>query len=301
MWFKNLAIYRFTEPFKLSATDLEQQLEQMCSKPCGSLEFSSYGWVTPLPHDSSQFVHSANGFMMICAKKEEKVLPVPVINEIVTEQIQSEEEQQGRKLRKKERDAIKDETIHSLLPKAFTFSRRTYAYIDPKGGWMIVDAATGKKAEELLSHLRKTLSSLPVVHPVTNIRPASVMTQWLTDRQPNDITIEDECELRTPEEEGSIIRCKRQDLTSPEIKNHLDVGKQAIKLALTWADRISFILDENLSIKRLRFLDLIQDQASEVDTQDENDQFDVDFSIMSLELATFLPRLIELFGGENQD
>lgn len=127
------------------------------------------------------------------------------------------------------------------------------------------------------------------------------MTQWLVDNQPpGGITLENECELRSPEDEGGIIRCKKQDLTQPEIKNHLDTGKQVLKLAVNWNDRMSFILDESLTVKRLRFLDMIQDQAAEADVQDEAGRFDVDFSIMSLELAGFLPRLMELFGGENQ-
>ena len=149
--------------------------------------------------------------------------------------------------------------------------------------------------------LRKCLGSLPAVPLNTIEKPVATMTEWLINNQaPADITIEDECELRAPEEEGGIIRCKRHDLSLPEIKNHLDTGKEVIKLAVSWADRLSFIIDENLAIKRLKFLDLIQDQVADIDTDDEAEQFDVDFSIMSLELANFLPRLVELFGGENK-
>ncbi|RLA20836.1 MAG: recombination-associated protein RdgC, partial [Gammaproteobacteria bacterium] len=111
--------------------------------------------------------------------------------------------------------------------------------------------------------------------------------------------VEDECELRSPEEAGGIIRCKRQDLAAPEIKNHLDTGKQVIKLAVSWSDRLSFIVDENLSIKRLKFLELIQDQVADTESDSAEEQFDVDFTIMSQELSAFLPRLLELFGGEN--
>ena len=126
------------------------------------------------------------------------------------------------------------------------------------------------------------------------------MTQWLlTQQTPSDLTIEDECELRS-DESGSIIRCKKHDLSLPEIKNHLDSGKAVIKLALSWSDRLAFIIDEHLAVKRLRFLDLIQDQVSETDITDAEAQFDVDFSIMSAELANFIPRLLEIFGGENQ-
>jgi len=301
MWFKNLSIFRLTEDFTLAPADLELKLEQMAFRPCGSHEEFTFGWTSPLGKSSEQLVHSANGFLMLCGKKEERVLPASVVNEMMQEKILETEEQQGRKLSKKERTAIKDELIFELLPRAFTFSNKTYAYIDPKGGWLIVDAASAKKAEDLLSSLRKCLGSLPAVPLNTIEKPVKVMTEWLINNQaPDDITIEDECELRSPEEEGGIIRCKRHDLSLPEIKNHLDTGKEVIKLAVNWADRIAFIIDENLAVKRLKFLDLIQDQVSDIDTGSEAEQFDVDFSIMSLELANFLPRLLELFGGENK-
>jgi recombination associated protein RdgC len=301
MWFKNLSIFRLTEDFTLAPADLEQKLEQMAFRPCGSHEEFTFGWTSPLGKSSEQLVHSANGFLMLCGKKEERVLPASVVNEMMQEKILETEEQQGRKLAKKERTAIKDELIFELLPRAFTFSNKTYAYIDPKGGWLIVDAASAKKAEDLLSSLRKCLGSLPAVPLNTIEKPVKIMTEWLVNNQaPDDITIEDECELRSPEEEGGIIRCKRHDLSLPEIKNHLDTGKEVIKLAVNWADRIAFIIDENLAIKRLKFLDLIQDQVADTESGSEAEQFDVDFSIMSLELSNFLPRLLELFGGENK-
>lgn len=301
MWFKNLSIFRLTENFTLSPAELEQKLEPLIFRPCGHHEEFTFGWTSPLGKTSAQLVHSANGFMMMCGKKEEKVLPAAVVNELVQEKILETEDQQGRKLSKKERAAIKDELIFELLPKAFTFSRKIYAYIDPKGGWLIVDAASAKSAEDLLSLLRKCLGSLPAMPLNTIEKPAAIMTQWLlTNQTPDDITIEDECELRSPEEEGGIIRCKRHDLSLPEIKNHLDTGKQVIKLAISWADRLAFIIDENLSIKRLRFLDLIQGQLADIETGNEAERFDADFSIMSMELANFLPRLLELFGGENK-
>lgn len=275
-------------------------MQALAFRPTGPHEEFSFGWTPPLAKASSPLVHSSNGFMMLCGKKEEKVLPSAVVNEMVQEKISDAEEKQGHKLSKKERSAIKDELIFELLPKAFTFSRKTYAYIDPKGGWLIVDAASAKSAEDLLSHLRKCLGSLPAVPLNTVENPSLVMTGWLlNDLAPEDIVIEDECELRSPEEEGGIIRCKRHDLAVPEIKNHLDSGKLVIKLAVKWADRLSFVMDEHLAIKRVRFLDLIQDQVAEVDAESEAERFDIDFSIMSLELANFLPCLLELFGGEN--
>lgn len=300
MWFKNLSVFRFTETFSTAPAELETQLQQFVFKPCGLQELSSIGWTPPLGQQAEQLVHTGNGFMMLCAKREERVLPSAVVAELVQEKIAAIEARELRKLGKKERSALKDEVLFELLPKAFVFSRRTYAYIDPKGGWLVVDSASAKKAEDLLSLLRKCLGSLPVVPPVTAAKPVEILTQWLTldDVTPADITIEDECELRSPDENGGIVRCKRHDLSLPEIKNHLNTGKQVIKLALTWDDRLNFVLDENLGIKRLKFLDVIQEQAAETQADNAAEQFDVDFTIMTLELANFLPRLLDLFGGE---
>lgn len=299
MWFKNLAVYRFTEPFTLSADVLEQKLQQQPFRPCGGHDEFSFGWTSPLGKASEALVHASNGFMMLCAKKEEKVVPASVINEMLQERISEIEEREARKLPAKERNRIKDELIFELLPRAFSFSRKTYAYIDSQGGWLVVDAASPKKAEDLLSQLRKCIGSLPVVPIGAGVKPVSVMTQWLLENtSPNDIVIEDECELRSMEEEAATIRCKRHDLALPEIKNHLDNGKQVIKLAMSWADRLSFVLDENLSVKRLKFLDLIQEQAADIEAFDETEQFDADFSIMTAELAQFFPRLLELFTAE---
>jgi recombination associated protein RdgC len=298
MWFKNLSIFRLTEAFTLTAEELEEKLEAVAFRPCGSHEDFSLGWVSPVGK-AAPLVHSANGFMMICVKKEERVLPASVLNEMMQEKIAETEEAEGRKVSNTDRTAIKDELIFELLPRAFTFSRKSYAYIDVQGGFLVVDSASTNKAEDLLSLLRKCLGSLPAVPLNTVEKPIATMTEWLlTQETPKDVTIEDECELRSPEEAGGVIRCKRHDLSLPEIKNHLDIGKQVIKLAINWDDRLSFILDENLSVKRLKFLDLVQDQVTDTNADDEAARFDVDFSIMSLELANFIPRLLEIFGGE---
>jgi len=300
MWFKNLAIYRFTEAFNLTVDDFDQKLQQQPFRPCGAHDEFSFGWTSPLGKSSDALVHANNGFFMICAKKEEKVIPASVINEMLQEKVDEIEEREARKVIGKERTRIKDELIFDLLPRAFSFSRKTYAYIDSQGGWLVVDAASPKKAEDLLSQLRKCLGSLPVVPIGASVKPSPIMTAWLLHRDaPKDIVIEDECELRSPEEEGGIIRCKRHDLALPEIKNHLDNGKQVIKLAISWADRLSCVLDENLLVKRLKFLDLIQEQAADIEAFDAAEQFDADFSIMSAELAQFFPRLLELFNAEN--
>lgn len=301
MWFKNLSLLRFTESFKPSAEELEEKLQSGRFQPCSSLQPMSYGWVPPVGKaEDGPLLHAANGCYMICAQREEKILPSSVVNEVLAEKVAEIEAQKGTPVRKKQRDALRDEIIHDLLPKAFSFSRRLYAYIDTNTGWLVVDASSSKKTEELASWLRRCLESLPVTLPAVSERPATVMTRWLVEgATPADIQIENECELRATDEEGALVRCKKHDLSAPEIQNHLEAGKEAVKIALSWNDRLSFVLDDSLGIRRLKFLDMVQEQAAEVDAADAAERFDADFAIMSGELAAFLPRLLELFGGEN--
>ena len=288
MWFKNLNVFRLTETFPFDEETLSEKLATMEFQPCASQQTFSFGWTAPLGKGAEQLVHSTNGFLMICAKKEERVLPTSVVNEMLQEKIDELEEQEGRKLSKKAKTELKDNLIFELLPRAFTFSNKTFAYIDTKNNFVVIDSASTKKAEDLLSALRKTLGSLPAIPLNTVEKPVLTMTEWLLNQKPPaEIVIEDECELRAPEEDGGIIRCKRHDLAAPEIKNHLDIGKQVIKLALTWEDRLSFILDENLGVKRLKFLDLIQEQVGESEADTFEEKFDIDFSIMTAELAKF--------------
>ncbi len=300
MWFKNLTLFRFTDPFSLHETELEERLAAFCFRPCGSHEPFSLGWVAPLQSGAGQLVHTASGFMLVCCSKEEKVLPAAVVNEMLAKRAHELEEKQARRLRRKERETLRDEIVFELLPKALSFSKRTYAYIDTKGQWLVIDSGSSNGTDEITGFLRKSLGSLPITVPTTNERPITVMTRWLNEqRVPADITLEEECELRSTDHETNTVRCKRQDLFTNEIQVHLDAGKECIKLGLSWNDRLSCVLDESLNLKKLRFLDLIQDQAAENHTEDDADIFDTEFSIMTLELANFFPRLLELFGGES--
>ncbi len=300
MWFKNLLLFRLIEPFKLSSSDLEVKLQPHRFRSCGSLQEFSYGWISPLGRHADLLVHSCNRFLMICACREEKILPASVVSEIVADRMNELEDKQGRPIGRKERERMRADVIHELMPRAFSRSIKTYAYIDPNQGFIVIDSASSKKAEELLSLLRETLGSLPLTIPKTNNSPSFIMTDWLSKKSaPPDLNIENECELRSPDDESSTVRCKNHDLSSPEIQAHLKAGKEVIKLAVSWNDRMTFVLDDSLGIKRLRFLDLVLDQAAEINTDDDAQRFDADFAIMSHELAEFFPRLLEIYGGES--
>ena len=300
MWFKNLQLYRFTKPFELDAATLGQQLEQYSFEPCGSQDFTRSGWAPPLGRHGSEFVHATNGYLMVCVKRQDKLLPAAVINEALEEKVLQIEEREARNLPGKERRSLRDEIVFSLLPKAFARSSLQYAYISPRDNLLVVDASSAKRAEELLNDLREALGSLSVIPLAAKNLPIDIMTRWVNSGQPDQgFALGEECELRDNADISCVIRCKNQDLATAEIVNHLKTGMHVSKLALNWQERIECVLDEKLILRRLRFSDLIQEQANELEAEDVATQFDVDFSIMALELSAFFKALVGALGGED--
>ena len=296
MWFKNLRIYRFTKDIDLTPDTLEIALYQQDFTPCSNMDFSRYGWVPPLGKNSEQYTHSCGGYTMICARKQEKILPPTAINEIVEEKVIEFELTQTRSIYRNEKRTIKEDVIHTLLPRALTRSYLIYAYFYPKNKLLIIDAASSNRAEEFMEHLRATLGSLPVVPLKCRSDAANIMTHWLQDKAPEGFELDNECELQNPRESKNIVRCKNQELESSEIMSHLKAGKRVIQLALVWRDAIRFVLTDDLSIKRLRFEDIIQEQADD-DNNDRVTQFDQDFAVMTLQIYEFIKELLEEFGG----
>ena len=298
MWFKNLQLFRFTAPFEHDPETLGALLGDRVFHPVARHEPYSTGWTPPLGEGSDQLVHAAGGYLMFCLRREERVLPAATVRETLDARIAEIETKTARKVRGKARTELKDEVIRDLLPRAFTRSRLTYAYVDSGAGWLVVDAASPTKAEEVTRVLRESIGSLPVRPVDVNDAPDAVMTGWLASgRLPDDFVLGEECDLAEPGEGGALVRLRRQDLGAGEIDAHLDAGKRVSRLALSFDDRLSFVVDDHLAIKRLRFLDVVQDEAASANAETAAERLDSDFAIMTLELARALPKLMDAFGG----
>ncbi len=293
MWFKNMHFYRFEDAFKLTSQQLHERLLKRQTRPCGQMEMACQGWDKPLGRSGHLLVHESDGAIMICLRREEKVLPASFVRETVADRLFEIEQQSGRIVGRKEKSDIKDQVLQQLLPKAMVRAGYTYAAILPAQGWLVVDASSSAKAEALIETLRQTLGELNVVLPSTEQSPETVMTHWLMNDQswPDGFSIEDACELHAGEGAEGVVRCKDLDLCSDEVRAHVASGRRVRKLALNWRERISFVLSEDLTIKRLRFDSELIDQAGEAG-DDEASRFDADFALMSAEIGAFIPELL---------
>jgi len=300
MWFKNIQFYKFEDDFKLTSEQLHEALEKRKARACGQMEMACEGWDKPLGRAGHMLVHETNGALMICLRREDKVLPASLVREQVADEVFKIEQEAGRPVGRKEKLDIKDSVLQQLLPRAFVRASHTFACILPKQGWLVVNASSAKKSEELIEVLRKTLGSLNVVLPGTEESPELAMTRWIMNDEtwPEGFTLEDECELQAGEGAEGTVRCKYIDVSSDEVRAHVASGRRVKKLAMNWREHLSFVLAEDLSVKRMRFDSAIVDEAGE-SADDEASRFDADFSIMTAELIAFIPDLLAALNTES--
>ena len=302
LWFKSLQIYRMSRDVALDAEGMQRQMSAFIFSPCGSQDMAKTGWVSPMgKFGGDQLVHAAGHQLLICAKREEKMLPPPVIKQELAVRIEQLEGEQHRKLKKTEKDSLKDEVLHSLMPRAFSRYTQNFMWIDLDNRLIMVAAVSAKKAEDMLALLRKSLGSLPVV-PLTMETPIELtLTDWVrTGEPPAGFALQDEAELKAILEEGGTIRCKKQALVSDEIGAHIESGKLVTQLSMDWQDRVSFQINDAFTLKKLKPSDTLADQNDDIDREDFAARFGADFILVTSEYSALISNLISALGGEAQ-
>ncbi|KOE66153.1 recombinase RdgC [Aggregatibacter actinomycetemcomitans serotype d str. SA3033] len=299
-WFKNAMIYRLTKSLDWSEQTLSAALTNHQYYPCHQSEQSKFGWSQPLK-GSELLYFTVGKQILLLAQKEEKMLPSHVVKRELDARIEKLEQAENRKLKKVEKQTLKDDVVATLLPRAFSKYQQTAIWIDAENALIYVDAASAKRAEEVLALLRKSLGSLPVVPLAFTNEPALIMQTWIAqENTPEWLVPLEEAELRDVQTDG-VIRCKQQALDSEEILS-LVHSKFVTKLALEWEweERLSFVLNEDCSLKRLKFADQIREQNDDILKEDFAQRFDADFVLMTGILSKLTENLLYDFGGEKE-
>ena len=295
MWFKNLQIYRLPAPWAFTPEQLEAALAPHSFVPASSNELLRQGWDTPRPNGG--LVHVVNKQMLILLGTEKKLLPSSVINQVAKARAAEMEEAQGFAPGKKAMKELKERVADELLPRAFTIRSNVWTWIDPVNGWLVVDAASPAKADEVIKLLLKAVDKLPLESLRVQRSPVGVMTEWLqADDAPAGFTVDMDTELRATGESKAAVRYVKHSLDPEEVRRHIAAGKQCTRLAMTWDSKISFVLTESLAIKGIKPLDVIAEKESS--TKNDDERFDGDLMLMTGELAKLMADVVEALGGE---
>lgn len=294
MFFKNLQLYRITAPFSLNANSIHEALKKFALQACPPHEMQSEGWISPRQNDL--LVHAVNQQLLLRFATEKKLLPSSVINQVTKARAAELEEQQGYAPGRKAMKELKERVHDELLPRAFSIRKETNIWIDPVNGWLGIDTSTPARSDDVVKYLLKCFENLSLEALRTKTSPQAAMTLWLsTDEAPHSFTIDQDAELKSSNEDKATVRYVRHTLDPVDIKRHIDAGKLSTKLAMTWNDRISFVLTEKMDLRRIKPLQVMDD------TQDkganEEERFDSDFTLMAGELAQLLQSLVDALDG----
>lgn len=305
MFFRCLTMYRFPLAASLLFRQVEVEAEEgpipallagarECAlKPVGPLELSSRGFISPLGRGHDELYSQIGNSIWVCIGSETKILPGAVVNNLLAAKLAEIEKAEGKAPGGRTRRRIKDQLVAELLPRAMVNPGRTDAIIDLELGVVFVDASSRKAGEMVISEIRRALSSFPALPLNAEIAPRSILTGWVAGEElPDGLGLGDECELRDPVDQGAVIKCQRQELESDEIAKHLETGKQVTRLAMTLADRLSFVVGEDLTIRKLKLLDGAVDKLDDGQSREDlRAEFDARFALFAGEIRELFKTL----------
>ncbi|CBA14612.1 recombination-associated protein RdgC [Xanthomonas albilineans] len=284
MFFRNLTLFRF--PTTLDLSEIDTRLPEARLKSVGPLEMSSRGFISPFGREEQEALsHRIADFLWLTVGGEDKILPGSVVNDLLARKVAEIEEKEGRRPGGRARKRLKDDLIHELLPRAFVKSSRTDAMLDLQHGYVAVDTSSRKSGETVMSEIRGLLGSFPALPLNAEVAPRAILTGWIAGEPlPEGLSLGEECEMKDPIEGGAVVKCQHQELRCEEIDKHLEAGKQVTKLALVLDEHVSFVLGDDLVIRKLKFLDGALDQLEHADQDGVRAELDAHFALMSGEV-----------------
>jgi recombination associated protein RdgC len=298
MFFRTLTLFRLSPLVAMEMDeDLGPALAQHRLRPVGPLEMSTRGFVSPLGRGEDGLTHTVRACTLFMAGGEDKLLPSSVVNDEMARRVQKIAEEEARPVHGRERRRIKDDVLNDLLPRAFVRSSRVAAYVDLANGWLVIDTSSHNSAESVVTQVREALGSFPARPLEPEVSPNLLLTDWLaTGNLPSGFTLGDECELRDPATAtGAVVRARRQDMEADEVREHLRNGKLVHSLGLVFDDRMSFVLDRDLTVTKLRFLDVVLDEMGDGQHDSAAAEMDARFALLTLEMDRLLTRFVGIF------
>ncbi len=301
--FKNAFVYRIEHWNPPTLPEMEDRLSGSRFIECGASQPESAGWVAPRGNANAALAESIGGQVVFKLCTETKAVPGGVVKTQVNAQLDVIEKETGRRPKGKRAKEVKEAVVHALLPRAFPKRSDTLVWLDPQAQLVWVGAGTAKKADAVVTRLIELLGGgLKLALLQTQLSPATAMSLWLTEKEaPAGFSMDRECELKQPDSEKASVRYARHTLDIDEVGEHIKQGKLPTRLALTWNSRVSFILTEALTLKKIELLDVVLENAPQNSGKpggkDDDGGFDADVALTTGELRLMIPDLIIALGG----
>lgn len=295
-------IYRLGPDWPASPAQLEEALAREPFAACSATQQKSSGWVPPRGHEHGALVEVVSGQWLACLAIETKSVPADAVLRKAQEAAVHIEQTSGRVPGKREMRELREDALQALLPQAFARRSQVRAWLHPERRWLVLDAGSQARADELISALVRVAGqgfSVQLLH--TRRTPQAAMAAWLasdpaqpdSDALPEGLAIGRECELKGSGDEPALVRFARHELRTEEVRQHIAEGKLPTRLALNWQGRIDLVLTQALELKKIRF-----DEALFDPIDPDEDRFDADVALGTAEFEALIDELIEALDGE---
>lgn len=294
MWFKNCHIYRLSNSFEHSPEQLAELLESKRFSSVGRQDDEKVGWVSPLNRNFEHLVHVANGCILLCMRKEQKVIPASMVKESVEERVFEIEEKEARKVYGKERSALKEDILSILKPKALSKSSHTFAYIDTRKGYLVVNAGSSSVADSFIQLLIDCLGTLGAVALMGEENPAQIMNRWLLEGLPEGWGLTGQYEFKDPKDER-VAKFKDNESENSLLGELMEDGYWLQKIGIRYKEQFRAVIGQDLQIKSIKFEDELVKENEDIDDSDQYARFDADLVLMTQTLAEFIGEIIREF------
>jgi len=285
MWFNNIQIYNYQSN---DIAFLAGILATEPMKPCPPHARFIYGW---LPVVDDNLVQEIAGCSLISLGKEERLLPAGVIRQKLDERVKVIETNEGRTMGRSEKSRLKEEIEFDLLPQSFCLQKPLLALLDTKKNKLIINTASPTQSEQLISMLRKVVQNMVIepIQPKENL--STLFARFITHPEslPAGFELASDCLLISPDDEKKRVNCKGYELPADEILTLLSQGLVPTEISLIWQERISLTLTQELTIKRLKCLDYLVDEFTDLKQLEEERQLkDAGLTLLAGELRALI-------------
>lgn len=320
--FNSMLVYRLTQPLDIDPTGLSDELGRLASREPATHELRTLGFVEPIGIEG-EYVELVVGLRSrsgnpdtarwLTVRVIERQLPGKAIRKAVDDRVKEIRKAEGRIVRGREKQEIKDDIVMAMLPRAFTVSSDINVLLTEE--FIFIDQTSRSKAEDALQLIREALGSLPCVPLHTVMNPGTMMSAWAHNGHTGTTTLRigNSFKLEDVFEGGSTLSGSHLDLseTDSELLSNLSEGRAVTELGLTLSDDkldgemqldIAFTLTDQYVVKGIKwpseFLDIAAEELGDDDSDYSAER--VNMMLVFSGLHTILHRLVDELGGINE-
>lgn len=282
----------------LSGAELSNAIPEPTVRDPDATQWSSVGFSHPDYFGESPVFEGADGTRAFMVELRERVLPGKVIQTKLAERMADIEERQGYKCGRKQRAELRDEVIAALLPTAFIKPVNILCMV--AGNYLMIGTGSARLVDLVIEALRN-------VAPVSfkHLAKDRSVGKWMTDLLLNNSTDSGMFKSGTAavlrNAEKATARFKDMDLNKSEIEQLVTEGMRPIEIAVDFNERVSFALSDQLVIKRIRFSDILMEEAGEERSNDDSvGLFDANLALLSGQMRQLFDNLLSEMPEEDE-